>query len=61
MNLTILYLDFIQVVIMPVSTVVNVTSLVPLIVKTARVTYRVERVTCVNLDGLIYIVIKVRP
>lgn len=46
---------------MPDSTVVTVTSLVLLIVKTTRVTYKVERVSCVNLDGLICIVIKVRP
>lgn len=59
--LTVLYLDYIQVVITLVSTEVNVTSLVLPIVKTARVTYKVERVLCVNLDGLIYIVIKVRP
>lgn len=45
---------------MPVFTVVTVTSLVLLIVKTTRVTYRVELVLTVNLDGLIYNVIKVR-
>lgn len=61
MNMTVLYFDLIQVVITPVSTEVNVTFPVPLIVKPARVTYKVERVSCVNLDGLIYIVIKVRP
>lgn len=58
--MTVLYLDLKQVVITPVSTEVNVTFLVLPIVKTTRVTYKVERVSCVNLDGLIYIVIKVR-
>lgn len=42
----------VQVVIMPVSTVVTVTLLVPPTVKTTRVTYRVERAPYVNLDGL---------
>lgn len=51
---------FIQDATMPVSTVVTVTSLVLLIAKTERVTYRVELVLTVNLDGLIYNVIKVR-
>lgn len=45
---------------MPVSTVVAVAFLVPLTVKTTRVKYRVERVSCVNLDGLEYIVIQVK-
>lgn len=45
---------------MSVSTVITVTLLVPLTVKTAHVTYRMERVLRVNLGGLIYIVIKVR-
>lgn len=60
-NLIVLHLDLIQVVITPVSTEVNVTFPVLPIVKPARVTYKVERVSCVNLDGLIDIVIKVRP
>lgn len=55
-----IYLDFIQDVIIPVSMVGTVTFLVLLIVKTARVAYRVERVSRVHLDGLICIVIKVR-
>lgn len=38
---------------------VTVTSLVPLIVKPARVTNKMERVSRANLDGLICIVIKV--
>lgn len=41
------------------STAVTVTNPVPLIVKAARVTYKVERVSRANLDGLICIVIKV--
>lgn len=41
------------------STAVTVTCPVPLIVKTARVTYKMERVSRANLDGLIYIVKKV--
>lgn len=41
------------------STAVTVTLLVPLTVKTARVTYKVERVSRANLDGLIYNVIQV--
>lgn len=45
---------------MPVSTAVTVTYLAPPIVRTTRVTYRVECVTDVYLDGLINIVIKVR-
>lgn len=45
---------------MPVSTEVTVTYLAPPIVRTTRVIYRLEHVPCVNLDGLINIVIKVR-
>lgn len=41
------------------STAVTVTNPVPLIVKAALVTYKVERVSRANLDGLICIVIKV--
>lgn len=62
LNLRMYLLSFVKsslkVVIIPVSTAVNVTSLVPLIVVTACVTYKVERVSLVNLDGLVYIVIK---
>lgn len=36
----------------PVSLAVIVTNLVPITVKTTRVTYRTERASCVNLDGL---------
>lgn len=57
----VMYLDFIQAVVMPVSTAVTVTSLVLQTVKTARAIYRVERVSCVNLVGLMCIVRKVRP
>lgn len=46
---------------MPVSMAVNVTSLVLLIVKKARVTYKVELVSRVTLGGLINFAIKVRP
>lgn len=46
---------------MLVSTAVTVISLVLLIVKTARVTYRVEPVSRVTLGGLINFAIKVRP
>lgn len=45
-------------VIMLDSTAVTVTLLVPLTVKTARVTYKVERVSRANLDVLIYNVIQ---
>lgn len=54
-------LNFIQVVIIPVSTAVIVTSLVLPTVRMANATYKVDHVSLVNLDGLIYIVIKVRP
>lgn len=43
-----------------VSTAVTVIFLVPPTVKTTRVTYRVERVSRVKLDGLEHIVIQVR-
>lgn len=46
-------------VIMPVSMAVNVTSLVLLIVKKARVTYKVELVSRVTLGGRINFAIKV--
>lgn len=49
-----------QGVIMPVSTGVTVIHPAPPIVRTTRVTYGVERVSHVYLDGLMYIVIKVR-
>lgn len=39
-------------VIMPVSTVLTVTHHAPPIVKITRVTYRLDRVLTVNLDGL---------
>lgn len=45
---------------MSVSTAVTVTLLVPPTVKTVRVTFRMERVSCVNLDGLEHIVTQVR-
>lgn len=57
----VIYLDFVQDVTMLVSTAVTVTFLVQQTVKIVRVTYKVERVSLVNLDGLIYIVIEVRP
>lgn len=56
-----MYLDYIQDVVMPVFTAATVTSLVLQTVKTARATYKMERVSPVNLDGLIYIAMKVRP
>lgn len=45
---------------MQVSTVVAVIFLAPPTVETARVTYRVECVLCVNLDGLGKNVLQVR-
>lgn len=45
---------------MLVSTAVTVTLRVPQTVKKAHVTYRVENVLTVNLDGLEYIVPRVR-
>lgn len=44
---------------MPISTALTVTLLVPKIVKKARVTYIVERVSRVNLGGLEHIVTQV--
>lgn len=54
------YFHFIQDVIMLVSTVVTAKRHVPPIVKTARVTYKMERVLTVNLVGLECIVSQVR-
>lgn len=54
------YLYLLKDAIMLVCTAVTVTLLVLQIVKTTRVTYKVEGVPCVNLDGLGYIVIQVR-
>lgn len=45
-------------VVLLVFTVVTVTLLVPLTVKTVRVTYRMERVSRVNLDGMEYFVVQ---
>lgn len=56
-----MYFDFIQVVIIPVSTVVIVTPLVLSTVRMTYATYKVDHVSLVILDGLICIVIKVRP
>lgn len=50
---------FIQDVMMLVSTAVTVTLYVPQTVK-SRVTYRVERVLTVNLDGMEHIATQVR-
>lgn len=54
------YFYFIQGVIMLVCTVLTATHHAPSIVKTPRVTYKVDRVLAVNLDGLECIVIQVR-
>lgn len=54
-----LYL-FMQVVAMPVSTVLTVTLRVPQTVKTARVTYMLDHVLIVNLGGLECNAIQVR-
>lgn len=54
------YFHYIQDVIMLVSTVVTATRHAPPIVKTTRVTYRMEHVLTVNLDGLKCIVTQVR-
>lgn len=56
----VLFHFIIQDVIMPVSTVITVTHLVPPIVKTIHVTYRVERVPRVKLGGVEFIVKQVR-
>lgn len=50
---------FIQGVIMLIYTAIAVTLLVPQTVKTTRVTYKMEPVPRVNMDGLDYIVIQV--
>lgn len=57
--MTVLYLVCLQDVNILDSTAATATHPVPLIVKTARVTYKVECVSRANLDGLIWIVIKV--
>lgn len=54
------YFHFIQDVIMLVCTVLTATRHAPAIVKTARVTSRMEHVLIVNLDGLECIVSQVR-
>lgn len=54
------YFYFMQDVIKLVFMVLTVTHHVPPIVKTTRVTYRVDRVLTVNPDGLEYIVTQVR-
>lgn len=45
---------------MLVSTALTVTHFVPQTVKASRVTYKMERVSCVTLGGLGHIVIQVR-
>lgn len=54
------YVNLIQDVELLVFTAVTVTLLVPQTVKITRVTYRMERVSRVNLDGMEYIVVQVR-
>lgn len=55
-----LLICIIQDVVKPVSTVVTVTFLALPTVKTIRVTYKVERVLCVDLGGLELNAIQVR-
>lgn len=59
-EISIILVHFIQGVIMLVSTVVTATRHVLQTVKTARVTYGMERVLTVTLDGLECIVTQVR-
>lgn len=54
------YFHFMQDVIMLVPTVLTATRHAPPIVKTTRVTYRMDRVLNVNVDGLECIVTQVR-
>lgn len=56
----VMFLHFIQDVKMLVSTALTVTLHVPQTVKTVRVTYKVEHVSHVNLDGVEWTVIQVR-
>lgn len=54
----VLFYSILKDVIMPVSTVINVTHLAPSILRTTQVTYRVECVPRVKLGGLEFIIKK---